>query len=153
MTLPVRRSSSQTDRWRPFRELDDLYSELDRLMQSALGATPDGAVMPSADVVETKDGYEVEIELPGVRREDIDVELIGNELAVTGEFKERTREGLFRRRTRRVGSFDYRVTLPGEIRDSDVTASLAHGVLTVNVPKARSQSTKIKVIDSGAETS
>jgi HSP20 family protein len=150
MTLPVRRSTTQTDRWRPFRELEDVYSELDRLMQSALGA--EGTVMPSADVVETKDGYEVEIELPGVRREDIDVELIGNELAVTGEFKEREREGLFRRRTRRVGSFDYRVTLPGEIRDGDVTASLAHGVLTINVPKARSQSTKIKVIDSGAET-
>ena len=99
MTLPVRRSTTQTDRWRPFRELEDVYSELDRLMQSALGA--EGTVMPSADVVETKDGYEVEIELPGVRREDIDVELIGNELAVTGEFKER--EGLFRRRTRRVG--------------------------------------------------
>lgn len=120
-------------------------------MQSALGA--EGTVMPSADVVETKDGYEVEIALPGVRREDIDVELIGNELAVTGEFKDRQREGLSRRRTRRVGSFDYRVTLPGEICDSNVTASLAHGVLTINVPKARSQSTKVEVIDSGAETS
>jgi Hsp20/alpha crystallin family len=51
------------------------------------------------------------VELPGVRREDVDVNLNGNELVVTGEVKERKREGLFRRLTRRVGEFELRVTL------------------------------------------
>ncbi|MDN4517229.1 MULTISPECIES: Hsp20/alpha crystallin family protein [Mycobacteriaceae] len=148
MTLPVRRHSPQTDRWQPLREFEDLYSQMDRLWQSMLGAAGNaGAWMPSADLTETKDNYVVEVELPGVRQDDIDVELVGNELVISGEIKERKREGLLRRRTRRVGNFEYRATLPGEIRDNDITASLAHGVLTVEVPKARSQSTKIKVIE------
>ena len=106
--------------------------------------------MPAADVVETDSAYVIEVELPGVRREDVDVNLNGNELVVTGEVKERKREGLFRRRARRVGEFELRVTLPGYLRDGDIEASLAHGVLTVYVPKAEStKSSKITVSESG----
>jgi len=69
---------------------------------------------------------------------------------VTGEVKERKREGLFRRRTRRVGEFEFRVTLPGYLRDGDIEASLAYGVLRVYVPKAEStKSSKITVSESG----
>ena len=64
-----------------------------------------------------------------MRREDVDVKLNGNELVVTGELKERKREGLFRRRTRRRGEFEYRVTLPGDLKADKVEASLAYGVL------------------------
>ena len=105
--------------------------------------------MPAADVVETDSAYVIEVELPGVRREDVDVELNGDELVVTGEVKERKREGRFRRRTRRVGEFEFRVTLPGYRRDGDIEASMAHGVLTVHVPKAEStKSSKITVRES-----
>jgi HSP20 family protein len=72
--------------------------------------------LPAPDIVETDSAYVIEVELPGVRREDVDVNLNGNELVVTGEVKERKREGLFRRRTRRVGEFELRVTLPGDLR-------------------------------------
>jgi HSP20 family protein len=138
------------DRWRPFRELQDLYTEMDRLVQSVIGGSAgEGAWLPAADVTETDDAFVAEIELPGVRREDIDVELNGNELVVTGEIKERKREGLLRRRTRRVGEFEYRVTLPGDLRESGVEASLSSGVLTVRVPKAEStKSSKIEVTES-----
>jgi HSP20 family protein len=55
----------------------------------------DGTWIPSADVVETDDAYVIEIELPGVRREDVDVKLNGNELVVTGELKERKARASF----------------------------------------------------------
>ncbi|WP_406816729.1 Hsp20/alpha crystallin family protein [Mycobacterium sp. M23085] len=150
MTLPVRRTSATPTAWRPFRGFEDIYSEFDRLVQSLVGGTgADGAWLPAADVSETEAAYLVEIELPGVRREDIDVELDGNELVVTGEVKERKREGLMRRRTRRIGSFEYRVTLPGDLRADDVEASLAYGVLTVMVPKAQAtKHSKIEVSES-----
>jgi len=68
---------------------------------------------------------------------------------MSGEVKERKREGLFRRRTRRVGEFEFRVTLPGYLRDGDIEASLAHGVLTPYVPKGQStKSSKITVSES-----
>jgi HSP20 family protein len=151
MTLPLQRSTGQAERWRPLREFENLYGEMDRLAQSVFGGlTGEGAWLPAADIVETDSAYIIEVELPGVRREDVDVALNGNELVVTGEVKEREREGLFRRRTRRVGNFEFRVTLPGGLRDGDVEASLAYGVLKVYVPKAKStKSSKITVSESG----
>src|SRR3984885_2630453 len=150
MTLSAKGSAGQAQ-WRPFREFENLYAEMDRLGQSGFGGlTGDGAWLPGAEVVETHRGDFIGVELPGVRREDVDVNLNGNELVVTGEVKERKREGLFRRRTRRVGEFELRVMLPGYLRDGDIEASLAHGVLTVYVPKAEStKSSKITVSESG----
>jgi HSP20 family protein len=146
MTMPARRSGGTPTMWRPLRGFEDIYSEFDRLVQSLMGgAGSSDAWLPAADVSETEAAYVIEIELPGVRREDVNVELDGNELVVSGEVKERSREGLLRRRTRRIGNFEYRVTLPGDLRADDVEASLAHGVLTVHVPKA--QSTKHNKID------
>jgi HSP20 family protein len=148
MTLSVKSSAGQA---RPFGEFDNLYAEMDRLAQSVFGGKAgQGAWLPAADIVETDSAYAIEIELPGVRREDVDVNLNGNELVVTGEVKERKREGLFRRRTRRVGEFEFRVTLPGYLREADVEASLAYGVLKLYVPKAEStKSSKITVSESG----
>ncbi len=151
MTLPLQRSAGQGERWHPLREFENLYTEMDRLAQSVFGGlTGEGAWLPAADIVETDSAYIIEVELPGVRREDVDVALNGNELVVTGEVKERKREGLFHRRTRRVGKFEFRVTLPGYLRDGDIETSLAYGVLNVYVPKVEStKSSKITVSESG----
>jgi HSP20 family protein len=145
MTLPVQRGGGTTT-WRPLRGFEDLHSEFDRLVQSVVGGFgSDGTWMPAADISETDTAYVVEIELPGVRREDVDVDLEGNDLVITGELKERKREGLLRRRTRRMGNFEYRVTLPGDLRAEDAEASLAYGVLRLYIPKA--QTTKRSKID------
>ena len=108
MTLSLQRSAGQAERWNPLREFENLYSEMDRLAQSVFGGlTGEGAWLPAADIIETDSAYIIEAELPGVRREDVDVALNGNELVVTGEVKERKREGLFRRRTRRSASSNF----------------------------------------------
>ena len=150
MTQSLQRSATQAERWRPLREFENLYTEMDRLAQSVFGGLKvEGAWLPEADIIETDSAYIVEVELPGVWHKDVDVSLNGNELVVTGEVKERKREGLFRRRTRKVGEFEFRATLPGPLRDDEVEASLAYGVLRVYVPKAESSKTrKILVSDS-----
>jgi HSP20 family protein len=147
MSVPVRRSVGQSDRWNPMRDFEDLYQQVDRLAQSALGPARDARPwLPAGDVSETDDAYLVEIELPGVRREDVDIELYGSELVITGELKEQERKGLLRRRTRRVGDFEYRVTLPGDIRADGIEASLNNGVLTVRAPKMdAAKPNKIKI--------
>jgi HSP20 family protein len=152
MTLPVRRAAGSPTMWRPLRGFEDIYSEFDRLVQSVISDVGgDAAWLPAADISETEDAYTIEIEPPGVRREDVDVELDGNDLVVTGEIKERKREGLLRRRTRRVGKFEFRVTLPGDLRSGDVEASLAYGVLTVYVPKAQTtRHNKVDVTESSS---
>jgi HSP20 family protein len=92
--------------------------------------------MPQADIEETDDAWIVEAELPGVNRKDVSVELREGELVINGEIKEKERKGVVRRRTRRTGQFEYRVTLPGQTDPDKIEASLHEGVLTVRVPKA-----------------
>ena len=135
MTLPVRAASRPVGRWDPFRELDELYDRMNRLWETGLVPGAD-RWSPLADVEETEDAYSVEIELPGVAREDIDIQLDHRELTVSGEIKEKERSGVLRRRTRRVGQFHYAVTLPGDVDADNVDAQLRDGVLTVRVPNA-----------------
>lgn len=120
----------------PWTEFSELYERMGRLLVEGVdGSAPGSGWWPAADVEETDQAYLVELELPGVKREDISVEVAGGELTVTGEVKERQRVGLLRSRARRVGRFDYRVSLPAGIEEDEVSASLTGGVLTIQVPK------------------
>lgn len=140
MTLPARRELSPLRRWDPLRELDDFHERMSQLMSSVFGMTPwmgeRQMWTPLADVYETDDAYLVEVDLPGVKRDDVDVEVTGNELVITGEVKERERTGWMRSRTRRVGQFEYRTTLPQDVNADQISAELSEGVLTVQVPKS-----------------
>ena len=134
MAFPVGQNDSDTRQRDP---VSALHQQLDRLLEgwSDLPSLAGGGFTPLADVEETDDAYLVEIELPGVDKDDIEVELTGQQLAVTGERKERERAGILRRRTRTVGRFRYEVVLPGATDDEGVTASMDQGVLSVRVPK------------------
>jgi HSP20 family protein len=133
--------------WTEFSELHDRMGKLlSELVEQTFGDVYGGGWRPAADVEETEDAYLVEIELPGVKRDDVTVEFGGGELTVSGQVKERERVGFLRTRTRPVGRFDYRVSLPAEIEEEKVTASLSEGVLTVRVPKTeRARQRKIPI--------
>jgi HSP20 family protein len=143
------RSSRTPDRFQPPTDVDPL-ERMRALLDQTLGGeiasmlTDVRTFTPPVDIEETDDAYVIEAELPGAKREDIDIELDGNELQVTGEIKQR--EGKFRRRTRRMGRFELRVMLPEGVDGSGVDAKLDGGVLTVRVPKAeKAQRRKIDV--------
>ncbi|WP_027942683.1 Hsp20/alpha crystallin family protein [Amycolatopsis taiwanensis] len=132
MALPaVRSSNAQLFRWDPFRDFDALFDQLNRWTNAATWS-------PLADVSETDDSYVIELDLPGVGRNDVTIDLTGTQLAITGEIRERERKGVLHRRTRRTGQFAYRVTLPRGVDGEKVDASLSDGVLTVRVPKSES---------------
>ncbi|TMK25319.1 MAG: Hsp20/alpha crystallin family protein [Actinobacteria bacterium] len=146
MASPVLRSetapSRPPQRWEPLRELEQLHEQMGRLMEGVwtpIGEGNGGTWIPLADIEETDDAWIIEAELPSVDRKDINVELRDNELVITGEIKEKERKGVLRRRTRRKGQFEYRVTLPGHPREEGIEANLHEGVLTVRVPKAEQE--------------
>ncbi|MGW1049362.1 Hsp20/alpha crystallin family protein [Streptomyces sp. NPDC001118] len=155
MTLPVRhRHGSLLER--PFHafgwgepvaaEFDELFERMNRLLEGAAAAAPAAmAWSPAADMRETDDAYVIEAELPGIKRDDIDIEMGARELRITGEYKEQEREGVLRRSTRRSGRFEYAALLPADVRSEEVHATLCDGMLTVTVPKA--QATKPRHIE------
>jgi HSP20 family protein len=149
--------------WSPWAEFAELHDRMGRLLRQAFGpgfgetfgtdmdsglgeASRPGGWRPAVDVEEADEAYLVELELPGVKRDDVSVEFGGGELSVTGEVKQKERIGFLRTRTRPVGRFDYRVSLPSEVQEEQVSASLSDGVLTVRVPKTeRARRRKIPI--------
>lgn len=151
MPLPVRRNN-EVQTQNPVRELDDLHERMSRLLESSLGDLRAGAWVPAVDIEENDEEFIIEAELPGVRREDVSVELLGGELTIHGEFKERDRKGILRRQTRRTGQFDYRVLLSGEVDADNVEANLHEGVLRVHVRKAeRAKPRRIQITRGSAQ--
>jgi len=156
MALPVRRKNNGADQgqWGPFGELPAVPDPFGGLFApwaqwSQLPRLVGGRFTPLADVEETDDAYHVEIELSGVKKEDVDLEIAQRRLTVSGERKEKERIGILRRRERVVGRFSYEVTLPGDVDEDAVEAHLEDGVLTVKVPKvAKDRPRKIEVLTS-----
>jgi HSP20 family protein len=148
MTLSMPSTSRMTARWDPFRELDELYKQMNHLLEAGVGTEGATRWVPLADVEETDDAYTIEMELPGVKQDDVDIEVNGRELTVSGEVKEKERAGILRRRTRKVGEFSYSVTLPMEIDAENVSASLDGGILTIRVPKSQRERSRHVTIGS-----
>src|SRR4051812_35278442 len=85
-------------------------------MYPALGLpVPSGAPV---DIEETGEAFRIELDLPGVAPDDLEIELRDSELRVFGSFKERRRDGTLRHQARRTGEFEYLVALPGDV-DAD----------------------------------
>jgi HSP20 family protein len=146
MTLPERGTATQTRRWEPVRDIEQLRRLLEDNFGFPASLAEPTAWVPPVDIEETDDAYLVEAELPGVERDDVEIELVGNELMITGEIKEKERAGILRKRTRQVGRFEFRVSLPDHVDSEQVQASLKDGVLTVRVPKSqRAQRRRIEV--------
>jgi HSP20 family protein len=150
MPLLVRRRElpSRPQYLQPFRELQELQEQTAQLLQQVMpsGAAPVQPWNPDVDIVETEDAWIVEAELPGAQAEDVHVEVHDGELTMHGEIVEKERAGIVRRRTRRVGEFEYRVTLPGQVDSENPQARLHDGILEVRVPKAeRAQAREIPI--------
>jgi len=137
MTLPVLRSPSSPDRFDLWREFDHMHHTMNRLWDSWFDGPDRTAAMwtPLADLSETDDAWLLDIDAPGLKRDDVTVEVAGSELVVSGQCREKERTGWFRTRTRRAGAFRYTATLSPNVDPDAVTASLTDGVLTVRVPK------------------
>src|SRR5258708_19849704 len=91
---------------------------------------------PLADVSETDDAYVVHIELPGIRKDQIDVQMQDRQLVVSGEIKE-TENGRRHRTSRRTGRFEYRTYLPGDVKPDQLPAQLSHRSLPITLPKSQ----------------
>lgn len=149
MALPVRNRDRALGTWDPISEMERTARRMSQLFDQApeLFETPEDAFSPLADLEETDDAYVLEIELPGVKKNDIDIQSRGRRITVSGERKEKERVGVLRKRTRSTGRFFHEVALPGDIDDEGIEASLDNGVLTLRVPKEESEQQRTRHIE------
>lgn len=134
--MPARRSSSEQ-----MNLMDDFSNYMNRMMGPYFAPLDTGeeAWAPTADVTENDEAYHVDIDLPGVEKGDIMVDLEGQELTVSGESKKfEHMEGSARRLTRRTGKFEFALRLPHAIDANGCTAELGDGVLCMTIPKTSS---------------
>jgi len=128
--------------WPTLGRLAGLQDELDRLFES-----PMTGWAPALDVHEDKDNFTVKIEVPGLKRDDINVSLQDGALVISGErSEEKISEGTeVHRQERFYGKFQRALTLPTPVAADKVKAAYKDGVLTVTLPKA--EEAKPKQID------
>lgn len=131
-------------RWDPAGEMVSLRDAMDRLLGESFirpwfgqGAFF-GGESPALDMYETDDAIVVEATIPGVKPEEIDVQLAGNVLTIKGERKEEKKEkkAAYIYQERSYGSFCRSVTLPIEVDADKAQAEFKHGVLTLTIPKS-----------------
>lgn len=133
--------------WDPYRELERLRAEMDRIFESAapartwtLGFLPGTSARqyPRVNIAEGQDGYVVEALAPGVDPATLDLSVKENVLTISGEKKapEGVRPEAFHRSERSAGRFVRAVELPADLDPEKVKAAYADGILRVTLPKA-----------------
>ena len=128
-------------RWDSGREVDTLQSEVNRLFDTFFGGRPaDGRIrrwVPPMDVVETEDHLVLRADLPGLSKEDVNIEVKDGALTVSGERKAEHEERTdgFYRVERAFGSFARSLSLPDNVDADRISADFNNGVLEVRIPK------------------
>jgi len=115
-----------------FGPLSELTNRLEWLREEM-----EPTFLPALNVWEEGETLKVELEIPGVKLEDVEVAFDKGELTIKGEKKVAIQESaVLHRRERMTGSFTRTMTVPWEIKADEVSAELKDGVLTVTLPKA-----------------
>ena len=144
-------------RWDPFRDVMTLQDRMNRLFDQSLSKTraddEEGLAtstwLPAVDIFETADNIVMKAELPGVSRENIDIQVRDNTLTLKGErkFEREVKDENYLRIERSYGAFQRAFSLPTVIQQDKIKAVSKDGVLEVTLPKAELAKPKQVKID------
>ncbi len=147
-------------RWDPFREVATLQNRLNSIFQDysrgdAGDALSASSFVPPVDIYEDEHKIVLKLEVPGLKQEDLDIQLENNTLTVRGErkFEKEEKEENFHRIERRYGSFYRAFTIPNTVNPESVKADYDAGVLRVQLEKraeAKPKQIKVQVGSTGS---
>ncbi len=133
-----------TPYWPTRRSMNsDIFAEMDRMFgnfgQTAVGKTTEAAFSPACEISETETHYQMSVDLPGIKKEDVKIELNDNTLTISGERKSEKKAG-DERNVKYVekyyGTFTRSFTLPTTVDTEKIEARYEDGVLSLEIPKA-----------------
>ncbi|MFN3947337.1 MAG: Hsp20/alpha crystallin family protein [Aquificaceae bacterium] len=125
--------------WSPFAELERIRREFDRLLEEFIPKEEvERAFAPAVDVYETDQELVVKADLPGVKKENVEVSIRDNNLCIRGEKKEEKEEKTetYHRVERVYGKFERVIPLPADVKVEEAKAEFKDGVLEIRIPKA-----------------
>ena len=130
-------------RFRPYNDLWDMYGKISKLFEEDLRREGEDSPMsdrcwaPATDIYETEEEYVFKLELAGVSKEDIKVEMEGDKLSISGNRKEETevKKDNYHRVERVCGSFARTFQLPKNADGEKVKANMKDGILELRIPK------------------
>ena len=128
----------------------DMFSDFDNAIESYLSpnSTSTEGMQLSCDVSETSDSYKMCFDMPGVKKEDISINVQGNQLTVSGERRtdEEVKEAHGLRHERSYGKFERSFTMPDGVNLDKVYAAYENGVLNLTIPKVeKAKAHKIQI--------
>lgn len=130
------------NRWDPFQDMLTLREAMNQLLEESVvrpGATRNTqGFVPALDLSETPDAFHVELAVPGLKPENLDLTFENNVLTIKGEIRQENQDSKrnFHRVERRYGTFQRTLTLPTTVNPEAISADLSNGVLTLVIPKA-----------------
>ncbi len=135
-------------RWEPAREMMTLREAMDRLFDDAFTrplTLRDGWSAPAIDMYQTDDEIVVKAALPGIKPDEVQINITGEVLTLKGETKheEEKKEKAWHMREQRYGSFERSVILPTDVVADKAKAEFENGILTITLPKAEEVKPKI----------
>jgi HSP20 family protein len=144
-------------RWEPFREVDSLQKEMNRLFDT-LAPTQLGngeklgvSFVPAAEMTETAEAIHLKLEVPGMEAKDLNIEATADSISISGDRKSETKseEGGVTRTEFRYGSFRRVIPLATRIQNTNIAADYKDGILTLTLPKAEEEKNKVVKVNLG----
>ncbi|MCS7277211.1 MAG: Hsp20/alpha crystallin family protein [Aquificaceae bacterium] len=136
--------------WSPFAEIERIRREFDRLFEELMPKEEIERVFaPAVDVYETDKEVVTKVELPGVKKENVEVSIRDNSLHIRGEKKEEKEEKTetYHRVERVYGKFERVIPLPVDVKVEEAKAEFKDGILEVRIPKAEgAKEKKIEIV-------
>lgn len=129
-------------RWEPAREMMTLREAMDRLFDDAftrpLSLSGSNWSIPAVDMYQTDNEVVVKAALPGIKADEVQINVTGEVLTIKGETKQEneTKEKAYHIREQRWGAFERSLVLPTEVVADKAKADFENGVLTITLPKA-----------------
>lgn len=142
----IKKPLQNHDVWDPFDLLTDLQTDLNRSFGRSLSKHRDwtNGFNPEVDIQETENDYRIHADLPGMKKEDFDIQVEGNLVTLRGERKDEKEEKKKGKwySERFYGSFSRSIQLPTDVQLDQVKANYKDGVLDVVLPKSESAKPK-----------
>jgi HSP20 family protein len=132
----------------PFEKMERMVQQMNLLTKAMYGRPgmrlSPSRVFPALNITENKDNYFVRAELPGIKTDEIDLQINGRNLTISGERKIQFEgeNAKFHRREREAGKFSRVIVLPGDIDADSVEACMVNGILTVDISKSEASKPK-----------